>query len=211
MYTPPKMFKIERPSGSIELTLPQPSFYIYKITNNVNGKKYIGSTNNPARRIEEHLSGKGSQPLLTELVEYGRKDFSFNIIDMLATDDKQAVFDLEDSYIEKYDAIASGYNCRLNRVPTADSDVDLSSFTVRGKYTYANSFTVGMNSRYLSYQTLLSAYKKIGTNPPCMTFKSKAGHPYVSLTVSGIEREDCIPDGIYTLNLEYKNGKVHLI
>ena len=205
------MFKIERPSGSIELTLPQPSFYIYKITNNVNGKKYIGSTNNPARRIEEHLSGKGSQALLAELVEYGRKDFSFNIIDMLATDNKQAVFDLEDSYIEKYDAIASGYNCRLNRVPTADSDVDLSNFTVEAKYTYANTFTVGMNSLYLSYQTAIAVYKKMSVPTTCIALKSKAGHPYASLKVSGIDRADYIPDGIYTLKLKCENDKLHLI
>ena len=124
------MFKIERPSGTIELTLPDPSFYIYKITNTVNNKSYIGSTNSPERRMNEHLTGKGSQPLLAKLVEYGRKDFTFNIIDMLATDNKQAVLDLEDTYIEKYDAITAGYNCRLNRESTADHEIDLANFTV---------------------------------------------------------------------------------
>lgn len=118
------MFKIERPSGTIDLTLHQPSFYIYKITNRVNEKSYIGSTNSPARRIDEHLTGQGSKSLLAQLVESWRKDFTFDIIDMLATDNKQAVYDLEDAYIEEYDAIATGYNCRLNRKPTPDQDVD---------------------------------------------------------------------------------------
>jgi hypothetical protein len=44
-----------------------------------------------------------------------------------------------------------------------------------------------------------------------MTFKSKAGHPYVSLTVSGIDRADYTPDGIYTLKLKCENDKLHLI
>ena len=205
------MFKIERPSGDIQLSLPEPSFYIYKITNLVNSKSYIGSTNNPARRIDEHLTGKGSQALLAELVEYGRKDFTFHIIDMLATDNQQAVLDLEDSYIEKYDAITTGYNCRLNREPQSDQEVDLANFTVQAKYTYANTFTIGMNSLYLSYQTALSAYKKISVPTSSITFKNKAGHPYVSLTVSGIDRGDYAPDAIYTLKLKYENNKLHLI
>jgi hypothetical protein len=205
------MFKIERPSGTIELTLPDPSFYIYKITNTVNNKSYIGSTNSPERRMNEHLTGKGSQPLLAELVEYGRKDFTFNIIDMLATDNKQAVFDLEDAYIEKYDAISAGYNCRLNREPTADREIDINNFTVQAKYTYANTFTIGMNSLYLSYQTALSVYKKINTSISSLTFKNKAGHPYASLKISGRDREDYAGEGIYTLKLKYENNKLQLI
>ena len=61
-------FTISRPTGDINLALPDPSYFIYKFTNTVNDKVYIGSTNNPARRVEEHLTGKGSTALLADLV-----------------------------------------------------------------------------------------------------------------------------------------------
>lgn len=44
-----------------------------------------------------------------------------------------------------------------------------------------------------------------------MTFRSKAGHTYVSVTVGGIDREDYSSEGIYTLKLKYEEGKLHII
>ena len=62
-------------------------FYLYKITNKVNGKMYIGQTTrtNPRTRWIGHLSkfrsGKNNQPrLFSAFKKYGVENFSFEVI-----------------------------------------------------------------------------------------------------------------------------------
>ena len=62
--------------------------YIYKITNLINGKIYIGQTNNPKRREREHFSLASSiledndgKILYNALLKYGPQNFSFEIIE----------------------------------------------------------------------------------------------------------------------------------
>ena len=62
--------------------------YIYKITNLINGKIYIGQTNNPKRREREHFSltpsileDNNSKILYNALLKYGPQNFSFEIIE----------------------------------------------------------------------------------------------------------------------------------
>lgn len=53
--------------------------YIYKITNKVNGKSYIGKTNNLNRRWNEHKSGKGGTAILSRaFTKYGNPVEIFN-------------------------------------------------------------------------------------------------------------------------------------
>ena len=40
--------------------------YIYKITNKINGKSYIGKTNNIIRRWKEHKYGHGGTAILSK-------------------------------------------------------------------------------------------------------------------------------------------------
>ena len=55
---------------------------IYKITNTVNGKAYIGQTRNDAEktRIREHLTGRGNRILKQAVAKYGRAAFTFEIL-----------------------------------------------------------------------------------------------------------------------------------
>lgn len=62
--------------------------YIYKITNLINGKIYIGQTNNPKRREREHFSltpsileDNDGKILYDALLKYGPQNFSFEIIE----------------------------------------------------------------------------------------------------------------------------------
>lgn len=62
--------------------------YIYKITNLINGKIYIGQTNNPKRREREHFSltpsileDNDGKILYNALLKYGPQNFSFEIIE----------------------------------------------------------------------------------------------------------------------------------
>jgi len=54
---------------------------IYKITNTVNGKAYIGKTTYDANtRVREHFSGNGNQPLKDAIKKHGIGAFSVEIL-----------------------------------------------------------------------------------------------------------------------------------
>lgn len=58
-------------------------YYLYKISNYVNGKIYIGLTKNPKRRWQQHKSdakGKCKQYIHHAMAKYGIDNFTFEII-----------------------------------------------------------------------------------------------------------------------------------
>ena len=55
--------------------------YIYKITNNINGKIYIGQTNDLKRRTQEHKHDKRKDKYLYRAIKkYGWDNFSVDIL-----------------------------------------------------------------------------------------------------------------------------------
>lgn len=55
--------------------------YVYKITNNITGKVYIGQTNNLKRRIQEHKHDKRcNHPMYTEIHKYGFENFDVEVL-----------------------------------------------------------------------------------------------------------------------------------
>ena len=84
---------------------------IYKITNTVNGKSYIGKTTRDAvkTRIRDHLRGKGSQPVKDEIEKYGKDAFTYEILrDGIIP---EFLGDLEIEAIAKYNTVVpNGYN-----------------------------------------------------------------------------------------------------
>ena len=86
---------------------------IYKITNTVNGKSYIGQTINDVEktRVRRHLNGYGNEEFQTDIEEYGKDVFMYEILhdgiipeflDMLETE-----------AIAKHNTVAPhGYNLR---------------------------------------------------------------------------------------------------
>lgn len=85
--------------------------YLYKITNKINGKIYIGLTTRPERRQYEHLRKKhGSFSLLRLAAEkYGPESFEFEI---LAIGSHEYISELETKAIRAFDSINNGYNIR---------------------------------------------------------------------------------------------------
>ena len=90
---------------------------IYKITNNINGKCYIGQSLYLKKRIRRHLtykSHKDNLALYKAFDKYGVDKFTIEIletIDIEKCDDIKFELDkLEISYIKKYDSYNSGYN-----------------------------------------------------------------------------------------------------
>ena len=92
---------------------------IYKITNIINNKSYIGQSINLNDRLKRHLylfkSGKEKKYLYSAMHKYGIENFKLEIIEIideeLSLDDLLETLDtLEIYYIEKYKSLEQGYN-----------------------------------------------------------------------------------------------------
>ena len=91
---------------------------IYKITNKVNGKVYIGQTINYEERVRHHKqtafrpnSKDRSRPLYNAIIKYGIDNFIFEIIDTANSIDE--LNEKEVYYIQTYDSCVDnnkGYN-----------------------------------------------------------------------------------------------------
>ncbi len=83
--------------------------YIYKITNNINKKVYIGKSKDVSRRWKEHLSlvGKKRHPFYDAILHYGVDNFSIEIVDEA---DSLFINELEKKWIWECDSITNGYN-----------------------------------------------------------------------------------------------------
>lgn len=85
---------------------------IYKITNNINGKIYIGQSNNIQRRFSEHQNrGAASRiPVDVAIQKYGKENFSFEIIEECAI---EQLNQRETYWINHFNSIENGYNCSV--------------------------------------------------------------------------------------------------
>lgn len=86
--------------------------WLYKITNNVNAKMYIGVTINPKRRWKQHLRMKTNcKALKSAMKKYGKENFEFTL---LCCGEDQYIDDLEVKFIDFYNTVApNGYNITL--------------------------------------------------------------------------------------------------
>lgn len=83
-------------------------WYLYTITNQVNGKQYIGISINPARRWIEHKCDHGSKLVYQAIKKYGIKNLKFDVLYEGCEDD---IKQLEITLIAKHGTIApNGYN-----------------------------------------------------------------------------------------------------
>lgn len=85
---------------------------IYKITNIVNGKVYIGQSINMKARWKDHINSLNRQTSHSILLQrawdkYKEENFTFEILELCAED---MLDEIERKYIEQYDACNNGYN-----------------------------------------------------------------------------------------------------
>lgn len=84
------------------------SFYLYKITNSVNKKVYIGITSRPKERLREHFSKSSSCSKLARAIKkYGKENFEMV---MLCEGSEEYIIELESKAIKVFDSINNGYN-----------------------------------------------------------------------------------------------------
>ena len=92
--------------------------YIYLITNSVNGKVYIGQTNDLNVRWKSHKraalmpESPDKMVISRAITKHGVSNFTFKELDVCETQDQVNI--LEDQYIEKYDSTnpEKGYNVK---------------------------------------------------------------------------------------------------
>jgi group I intron endonuclease len=83
-------------------------FYIYKITNVINNKCYIGVSVNPIRRVQEHRCVSNSHKLQDDIKEHGKDSFIVTIL--ASTEDRKLAILVEDYLIDQFNAQEGGYN-----------------------------------------------------------------------------------------------------
>lgn len=94
---------------------------IYIITNQVNGKSYIGQSVSLRSRIKDHFRNMKNQkldlPLYRAAAKYGIHNFKIDILESFIPDNTsnevliERLNKLEVEYISKYDTYLNGYNC----------------------------------------------------------------------------------------------------
>lgn len=88
--------------------------YIYKITNIINNKVYIGQTNNYENRWRSHKGCKSNHPLYNSMRYYGVDNFTFEVLCEI-DDDQHEADQFEIFMIEQYNSADRrfGYNLTL--------------------------------------------------------------------------------------------------
>lgn len=97
--------------------------YIYKFTNKINGRCYIGQTNNLQKRYNGHKSESFNPkvngywlPLHCAIRKYGIKNFSYEVIEEIADGESQHFIDEREKYfIQYYHSLTdeNGYNVTI--------------------------------------------------------------------------------------------------
>lgn len=114
--------------------------YIYKITNKINGKCYIGKTlNTIEQRWQEHIRESKqarslNRPLYKAINKYGIDNFSINIVEEIDNVLQIDINEREKYWIEYYQSFKSGYNAT----------------------------TGGDGKSYLDYNLIYEMYKELG-------------------------------------------------
>lgn len=80
---------------------------IYKITNKVLNKSYIGKSVHIEDRWKQHLSGRGSMELYLDFIKYGKENFIFEILEVC---DESNLTRQEKYWINFYHTYPDGYN-----------------------------------------------------------------------------------------------------
>lgn len=97
--------------------------YLYKITNKINGKIYIGQTVQPQKRWSQHKrhSRKPNQIVHHAINKYGAENFKFEVIAMCKSWDDAN--DIETELVSQYQSLVpEGYNVALGGINAPKSE-----------------------------------------------------------------------------------------
>ena len=144
-------------------------YYIYCYTNKTNNHKYVGQTNNLARRIREHKScafnpkASSYNDLIHQKIrQYGEDNFSIEVLEKIYSDNQEDVNNREQYWIEKLNSFrgnGEGYNSDRGgskRASSILSDFEIqdikdkiksgvSFFDIENEYSISASFVSSIN------------------------------------------------------------------
>lgn len=107
--------------------------YIYKIQNLINGKCYIGLTDDPKRRWSEHCYKKSSSAIHSAIQTFGEHNFSFQIIEAgIPTYEMAARREI--FWIEYFNSYKAGYN----KSPGGETPEGNYYYKIKGFQAYKN-------------------------------------------------------------------------
>jgi group I intron endonuclease len=82
--------------------------YLYKTTNTLNGKIYIGVSVDPVERFDTHCANSKGSAIGNAIRKHARESFK---LDVLVCGRREYVYELEAKAIQSYDTVApKGYN-----------------------------------------------------------------------------------------------------
>jgi len=139
-------------------------YVIYKITNSVSNKFYVGiTTEGLEHRFKGHYKKAkfGSTTNLHQsMMKHGIDNFTKEILHSFEESDKKAAYAVEQKYIDKLDAVNLGYN--MNMFPWGCADKSGSNNPMYGKIS-GNAKAVIVFGKAYSSATLASI--DIGNSP----------------------------------------------
>lgn len=84
-------------------------YYVYKITNKVTGRMYIGCTVNPKRRwVGQGCRYKDNKEFYSDIQKYGWENFTKEIL--CEACNKKLAFTFETNFIKYFNTLENGYN-----------------------------------------------------------------------------------------------------
>lgn len=110
---------------------------IYKYTNKINGKIYIGSAVNFAKRHWEHLNYPAKSAKLLQLAfdKYGKENFEYEILEYCP---KHLLYKIEQGWINWYKCYERSYGYNLSRFAEGSREGCTSENALKGVNTKRN-------------------------------------------------------------------------
>ena len=131
--------------------------FIYKITNNVNGKVYIGQTIQTIKeRFYQHCATKCSNSVLNMAIhkaikKYGKSNFTIEVIEEV---DKDSLNDREKFWIEYYNSYNNGYNSTRGGQDSSTHCKELDTESIIKEYNSGKSLRSIGNTFKVDKQTI---------------------------------------------------------
>lgn len=124
---------------------------IYKYTNKINNKSYIGLSNDIHRRCWEHIchskAEKPSTHFHKALEKYGIENFDFEILETFESEDRILLGEREQYWISYYNSYVNGYN------ETRGGDLST------GKAKLTKQDVVDIRTRYANLERCMIVYE----------------------------------------------------